>query len=72
MAVDIRFIIDGADRGQPLNADEFGFAITENVEINARIVSFDNDLIFSGGVYQYLFGKLDQTGFCNLIGIFPK
>ena len=69
MAVDIRFIIDGADRGQPLNADEFGFAITENVEINARIVSFDNDLIFSGGVYQYLFGKLDQTGFCNLIEV---
>jgi hypothetical protein len=69
MAVDIRFIIDGADRGQPLNADEFGFAITENVEINARIVSFDNDLIFSGGMYQYLFGKLDQTGFCNLITV---
>jgi len=69
MAVDIRFIIDGADRGQPLNADEFGFAITENVEINARIVSFDNDLIFSGGMYEYLFGKLDQTGFCNLIEV---
>jgi hypothetical protein len=69
MAVDIRFIIDGADRGQPLNADEFGFAINENVEINARIVSFDNDLIFDGGVYGYLFGKLDQTGFCNLIDV---
>jgi hypothetical protein len=52
-----------------LNADEFGFAINENVEINARIVSFDNDLIFDGGVYGYLFGKLDQTGFCNLIDV---
>jgi hypothetical protein len=69
MAVDIRFIIDGADRGQPLNADEFGFAITENVEINARIVSFDNDLIFSGGVYQYLFGILVDTGGCELLDV---
>ncbi len=69
MAVDIKFLIDGADRGQPTNADEFGVTVNENTDINARIVSFDNDLIFVGGVYEYLFGKLDQQGFCNLIQV---
>jgi hypothetical protein len=69
MAVDIKFLIDGADRGQPTNADEFGVTVNENTEINARIVSFDNDLVFVGGVYEYLFGKLDQQGFCNLIQV---
>ena len=69
MAVDIKFLIDGADRGQPTNAEEFGVTVNENVEINARIVSFDNDLLFVGGVYEYLFSKLDQQGFCNLINV---
>ena len=69
MAVDIKFLIDGADRGQPTNAEEFGVTVNENVEINARIVSFDNDLLFVGGVYEYLFNKLDQQGFCNLINV---
>jgi len=69
MAVDIKFLIDGADRGQPSNADEFGVTVNENTEINARIVSFDNDLLFVGGVYEYLFSKLDTQGFCNLIQV---
>lgn len=69
MAVDIKFLIDGADRGQPTNADEFGVTVNEVVEINARIVSFDNDLLFVGGVYEYLFSKLDTQGFCNLIQV---
>jgi hypothetical protein len=69
MAVDIKFLIDGADRGQPTNADEFGVTVNENTEINARIVSFDNDLLFVGGVYEYLFSKLDTQGFCNLIEV---
>ena len=69
MAVDIKFLIDGADRGQPTNAEEFGVTVNEVVEINARIVSFDNDLLFVGGVYEYLFSKLDTQGFCNLIQV---
>ena len=69
MAVDIKFLIDGADRGQPTNAEEFGVTVSDNTDINARIVSFDNDLLFVGGVYEYLFGKLDQQGFCNLINV---
>lgn len=69
MAVDIKFLIDGADRGQPTNADEFGVTVNENTEINARIISFDNDLLFVGGVYEYLFSKLDTKGFCNLIQV---
>lgn len=69
MAVDIQFIIDGQDRGQPLNAKEFGVSITEVVEINARIVSFDNDLIFGNDMYTYLFEKLADTGFCNLVEV---
>jgi hypothetical protein len=39
MAVDVKFLIDGADRGQPTNADDFGVTISENNEINMRIVS---------------------------------
>jgi hypothetical protein len=67
MAVDIKFLIDGADRGQPIDADNFSVNVSEDKKINARIVSFDNDLTFVGGVYDYLFSKLDQSGFCNLI-----
>ena len=69
MAVDIKFLIDGVDRGQPINADEFGFTIAEETSINARIVSFNNDLIFIGQAYEYLMGKLDNNGFCNLINV---
>jgi hypothetical protein len=69
MAVDIKFLIDGADRGQPTDAENFSVNVTEDKKINARIVSFDNDLTFVGGVYDYLFSKLDQSGFCNLINV---
>jgi hypothetical protein len=67
MAVDIKFLIDGTDRGQPIDAENFSVNISEDKTINARIVSYDNDLTFVGGVYDYLFTKLDQSGFCNLI-----
>jgi len=69
MAVDIQFIVDGQDRGQPLNAKDFGLTINENVDINARIVSFDNELIFGNDMYHYLFEKLANTGFCNLVEV---
>lgn len=69
MAVDIKFLIDGADRGQPTDAENFSVNVTEDKKINARIVSYDNDLNFVGGVYEYLFSKLNQTGFCNLINV---
>jgi hypothetical protein len=69
MAVDIRFLIDGADRGQPTNADDFGFTIGEDTTINSRIVSFNNDLIFVGGVYEYIYDNLIYTGGCSLIKV---
>ena len=69
MAVDIKFLIDGADRGQPTNADEFGVSVSLDSNINARIVSFDNDLLFVGGVYQYIFDNLVDTGGCSLIDV---
>ena len=69
MAVDIRFLIDGEDRGQPTNANDFGFTIAEETSINARIVSFNNELIFIGETYEFLISKLDQSGFCNLINV---
>ena len=69
MAVDIKFLIDGADRGQPTNAEEFGVSISLDSTINARIVSFDNDLLFVGGVYQYIFDNLVETGGCSLIDV---
>jgi len=69
MAVDIKFLIDGADRGQPTNAEEFGVSVSLDQTINARIVSFDNDLTFVGGVYQYIFDNLVETGGCSLIDV---
>jgi len=69
MAVDIKFLIDGADRGQPTNAEDFSVNITEDKEINARIVSFDNDLKFVGGMFEYLYDKLIDTGGCALIDV---
>jgi len=69
MAVDIKFIIDGEDRGQPTNADDFGFTIGEDTTINSRIVSFNNDLVFVGGVYDYIYTNLIDTGGCSLINV---
>lgn len=69
MAVDIQFLVNGQDRGQPLNAKDFGVSITESVEINARIVTFDNELIFGNDMYTYLFDRLTDTGFCNLVEV---
>jgi hypothetical protein len=69
MAVEIKFLIDGADRGQPTNAEEFGVTVSLDSAINARIVSFDNDLNFVGGSYQYIFDKLVETGGCSLIDV---
>ena len=69
MAVDIKFLIDGVDRGQPTNAEEFGVSITNQDDINARIVSFDNDMLFVGGVYEYIYNNLLDTGGCSLIDV---
>lgn len=69
MAVDIRFIIDGEDRGQPLNPEDFGVNINEDDSIGARIVSFENNLIFGGDVYGYFFDKLRDNGYCGLVSV---
>ena len=69
MAVDIKFLIDGADRGQPTNAEDFGVTVKLDTAINTRIVSFDNDLIFVAGVYEYLFNNLVDTGGCSLVDV---
>lgn len=69
MAVDIKFLIDGADRGQPTNAEDFGFTIGEDTTINSRIVSFNNDLTFVGGVFDYIYSNLIDTGGCSLINV---
>jgi len=69
MAVDIRFIIDGQDRGQPLNPEDFSVTINEEDSIGARVVSYNNDLIFGGDVYSYLFNKLKTSGYCELVNV---
>ena len=69
MAVDLKFLIEGADRGQPTNAQDFGVTVNENSEINMRIVSFDNDLKFAGGAYEYLYNEMIDTGGCALVNV---
>jgi hypothetical protein len=69
MAVEIKFLIDGVDRGQPNNANEFGFTISEEPDIKTRVISFNNDLVFSGGAYKYFFDILVSNGICNLSNV---
>lgn len=69
MAQQLKFLLDGEDRGQPLNPEDFGFAIAEDDQIGARVVSFNNDLFFNGSAYQYLFGKVVDRSFCQLIRV---
>ena len=67
MASELKFLIDGLDRGQPLNPEDFGINITEDDAIGARVVSFDNELIFGGDVFGYLYDKLATSGYCELV-----
>jgi len=69
MAIEIKFLIDGIDRGQPLNPQDFGFSIAEDDSIGSRIVSFNNDLFFDGTAYQYLFEKVVDRSFCQLVRV---
>jgi hypothetical protein len=69
MAAELKFLIDGLDRGQPLNPEDFGISITEDTTIGARIVSFDNELIFGGDVFTYLYTKLATSGYCELVRV---
>jgi hypothetical protein len=69
MAVEIKFLIDNLDRGQPLNPEDFGINITTDDNIGARIVSFDNELTFGGDVFNYLYTKLETSGYCELVRV---
>lgn len=69
MAQQIRFIIDGADRGQPGNPEDFGVTVTEDDSIGGRFVSYNGELRFSGALYSYLFNKLRTSGYCELITV---
>lgn len=69
MASELKFLIDNVDRGQPLNPESFGINITEDDTIGARIVSFDNELIFGGDVFGYLYNKLATSGYCELVRV---
>jgi hypothetical protein len=37
MAIEIKFLMDGLDRGQPLNPEDFGFNIAEDDSIGSRV-----------------------------------
>ena len=69
MASELKFLIDGIDRGQPLNPEDFGININEDDTIGARVVSFDNELIFGGDVFGYLYNKLATSGYCELVRV---
>jgi hypothetical protein len=69
MAIELKFLIDGLDRGQPLNPEDFAITINEDDSIGARIVSFENELTFGGDVYDYLYTKLETSGYCELVRV---
>jgi len=69
MASELKFLIDNLDRGQPLNPEDFGININEDDTIGARVVSFDNELIFGGDVFGYLYDKLATSGYCELVRV---
>ncbi len=66
MASELKFLIDNLDRGQPLNPEDFGINITEDDAIGARIVSFDNELIFGGDLFWFLYFMLATSVYCVL------
>lgn len=65
----ITFLLDGQDRGQPLNWDEFGVTIQFQKDSRATFASFDSDLIFSGSAYNYISAAKDESGYCHLIDV---
>lgn len=67
MAAELKFLIDNLDRGQPLNPEDFGITINEDDSIGARVVSFDNELIFGGDVFTYFYTKLQTSGYCEMV-----
>ena len=67
MAVSIKFLLNDVDRGQPLNPEDFGVNITEEASINTRVISFENELVFGGDVFDYLYAKIQQGDFCELV-----
>ena len=67
MAEYLMFIIDGQDRGQPLNWKEFGATIQRQKDSNGIFTTFDNDLIFTGGVYDYIKSLSEDCNFCSRI-----
>ena len=69
MAVELKFLIDGLDRGQPLNPEDFSIQITEDDSIGARVVSFENELTFGGDVFSYLYSKIATSGYCELVRV---
>lgn len=69
MVNDIQFIIDGADRGQPIDVEKFGCNIIRDKDLNIVYVKFDNPLTFNGGVYSYIYQKLKDNDYCNLIDV---
>lgn len=69
MAQQLKFLIDGIDRGQPLNPEDFSITVSEDTSINTRIVSFENELTFGGDVFNYLYSKLETTGYCQLVDV---
>ena len=52
-----------------MNPEDFGINITEDDAIGARVVSFDNELIFGGDVFGYLYDKLATSGYCELVRV---
>ena len=69
MAIELKFLIDGLDRGQPLNPEDFSININEDDGIGARVVSFENELTFGGDVYDYIYTKLEVGGYCELVRV---
>jgi hypothetical protein len=66
---DLEFWVDGVLFESPNNPEDFGIKINYDNEINAVYTTFDNDLDFGGQLYNYLFNKLKEDGFCGLVNV---
>lgn len=66
---DLEFWVDGLLFQNPNNVEDFGVKINYDRSINAVYTTFDNDLDFGGELYSYLYEKLKQDGFCDLIKV---
>jgi hypothetical protein len=63
----VKFLLDGIEYENPIGWDELSTKIVRDDSISALLVYQDLSLEFTGGAFDYLYGKLQLDGYCSII-----